>query len=55
MLDLKDAQDLSRFLTNMTAADLRRLGTWLYFDGSFDEITFKNALKLLEEEDNAKI
>ena len=52
LVDLKDAQDLASFLTQMTAADLRRLGTWLYFDGSFDEITFRNALKRLEEEEH---
>jgi hypothetical protein len=49
-VDLRDAEDLSRSLTNMTAADLRRLGTWLYFDGVFDVYAFENALKSLEED-----
>ena len=50
LVDLKDATDLASFLTQMTAADLRRLGTWLYFDGSFDVYAFENALKRLEAE-----
>jgi hypothetical protein len=49
-LDLNDAKDLASFLTQMTAADLRRLGTWLYFDGTFDVFAFESALKRLEEE-----
>ena len=51
-VDLKDAESLATSLTNMTAADLRRLGTWLYFDGTFDVFAFEAALKRLEKEED---
>lgn len=51
LADLRDAKDLAGYLTKMASADLRRLGTWLYFDGTFDEHSFLNAVRRLETED----
>jgi hypothetical protein len=50
-VDLADATDLAQYLTKMTAADLRRLGTWLYFSGPMDEVAVTNAVRRLEMEE----
>jgi hypothetical protein len=49
--DLLDATDLAQFLTKMTSADLRRLGSWLYFGKEIDEGAFDAAVRRLEIED----